>query len=71
MRISTVAELAGFTCLVAAAWLFGAIPGLVVTGAVLLLIGYMVEDDLAELPFRRAAAAMKARRAARRTQPTA
>lgn len=43
--ISTLVELAGFGCLVAAAMLVSLILGLAVAGACLLLIGYLVSKD--------------------------
>ena len=41
---STVVELAGFTFLGIASWRLGVMPGLVVTGVLLLFIGYALED---------------------------
>lgn len=43
--ISTAIEIAGFACLVIAAWIVYPIAGLVVLGAVLLLIGYSTGKD--------------------------
>lgn len=41
--ISTLLELAGFGCLVAAAWLWCPLVGLVAAGAVLVLVGFAVD----------------------------
>lgn len=72
MRLSTLVELTGFGFLIAAAWHFGTVPGLIVTGAVLLFIGALIEDDVAELPLRRAASSTVAlaRRLPRRKRGT-
>lgn len=43
--ISTTAELAGLGSLVGAAWWWLPVVGLVATGLVLLLIGWVVGDD--------------------------
>ena len=47
MNPSTLVELAGFTFLDIAAWRLGVMPGLIVTGALLLFIGYALEDEKA------------------------
>lgn len=47
MRLSTLAELAGFACLSLAAWRWNATLGVAVAGLCLLLIGYATEDQAA------------------------
>jgi len=61
VKPSTVVELAGFACLAAAAFTAGAVAGLVVSGACLLLIGYATEDVTIDL--QRLVAQVRARRA--------
>ena len=53
MKPSTVLELAGFAALTAAAWRFGAVPGLIVSGLVLLFLGYAFEDETALIAIRK------------------
>ena len=67
---STVVELAGFTFLGIASWRLGVMPGLVVTGVLLLFIGYLIEDDKAGVALRRPFAILAARRAARKARKT-
>lgn len=43
--ISTLIEIGGFGCLIAAFWLITPIAGLIVLGIALLLIGYSVGKD--------------------------
>jgi hypothetical protein len=50
---STVVELAGFGLLDWAAFHWGIRPGLISTGASLLLVGYAVEDNTAVVTIRR------------------
>ncbi len=45
VHVSTLIELLGFAFLVVAGWQFGLIAGLIVTGLVLLFIGFLIEDD--------------------------
>lgn len=77
MKVSTLAELAGFACISVAAFIgfvaWRLAPGFAVTGACLLLVGYGTEDAQAALavarivdPFRARRQARKMRRAAKR-----
>lgn len=70
MKISTLVELAGFTCFSVAAFLgflaWRLVPGFAVTGICLLLIGYGTEDDKAALAVGRIVDPVLKRRAARR-----
>ena len=59
MNVSTAVELVGFAAFDAAAWSFGARAGLVGTGALLLFIGYALEDDKAIVALHRMTAIMK------------
>ena len=43
----------GFAALSAAAWRFGVIPGLIVSGLVLLFLGYAFEDETALIAIRK------------------
>ena len=49
MRLSTLVELAGFGCGIAAAFMLGTIYGLLALFVALLIIGYAIEDDTAAL----------------------
>lgn len=53
MKLSTIAELAGFALLSFAAYSWNAILGLAVAGAFLLLIGYGIEDEVVGLSLAR------------------
>jgi len=73
VRLSTVVELAGFGCGVAAAFTYSTRAGLLALFVALLVIGYAIEDDRAALsvarmihPVTRRHAARKARRAAKK-----
>ena len=73
MRLSTLVELGGFGCGVAAAFTFGTTAGLVALAVALLVIGYAIEDDRAALtvgrmlhPITHRWASRKARRLARK-----
>lgn len=71
MRLSTLVELLGFACLSAASFIWQSVrlevvSGLVVTGLLLLLVGYATDDDAAVIAVSRMVAPLKARRARRR-----
>ena len=73
MRLSTLVELGGFGCGVAAAFMLGTIYGLLALFVALLIIGYAIEDDSAAItvarmiyPIRRHHAERRARRAAKK-----
>ena len=62
MKVSTLAELAGFACLSAAGFAWRTIPvGLVVTGLCLLLIGLSTEDTAAAVAIGRVVGPVRAR----------
>lgn len=72
--ISTLVELGGFAALTIAAWRWNPTVGLVVLGAVLLLVGYALDDRAATVslgrlsaPLSRRVAAAKQKRAAKKT----
>ena len=63
MKVSTLAELAGFACLSAAGFAWRSIPvGLVVTGLCLLLIGLSTEDAAAAVAIGRVVGPVRAKR---------
>ena len=73
MRLSTLVELGGFGCGIAAAFTFSTTAGLIALAAALLVIGYAIEDDRAALsvarmihPITHRYANRKARRAAKK-----
>lgn len=52
--ISTLLELAGFACLVAAAFLVSTLVGLLAAGGSLLVLGYALDGVTVRFPRRRA-----------------
>lgn len=59
MKPSDVAELAGIGFLDYAAWQVNSLTGLVFSGAVLLFIGYVIEDDKALIALKKPLSAVK------------
>jgi hypothetical protein len=59
VKPSDVAELAGIGFLDYAAWQVNSLTGLVFSGAVLLFIGYVIEDDKALIALKKPLSAVK------------